>query len=55
MSIQIRKAMRQSESEIEVYSKIQKLVKSCCLKLGIPIFAMISGDRNERVPLMTRI
>lgn len=49
------KATRQSDNETAVYSKVQKLSKSCCWKLGTPIFAMISGDRDESVSLMTRI
>jgi hypothetical protein len=50
-----REAARQSDNETAVYSKVQKLSKSCCWKLGTPIFAMISGDRDESVSLMTRI
>lgn len=50
-----QKVMRQSDSETAVYSKIRKLAKSCYWKLWIPICAMVSGDKNERVSLMTRI
>lgn len=49
------KATRQSDNESAVYSKVQKLSKSCCWKLGTPIFAMISGDRHQSVSLITRI
>jgi len=50
-----RKTMRQSDNETAVYSKVQKLSKSCCWKLGTPIFAMISGDEGKSLSLMTRI